>query len=169
MGKTLVGLSERKLEEKPIFDKRFVIEVAELFHVHYRNLRIVLSQADWEAFGRGCADAWQRWVQRGKPECAHGTHIELCRKDVASSPVSDELCAVNLNKNLYALHEGKIFAEGAGLEDQTYIHLKMRDLRIEMTEKEFLIFADVVRKAEAQLLGPCGDYPKEKRVDGYEV
>ncbi len=153
MGKTLIALSDKKLEGKPIFDRRMVVEVAESFHFHYRNLRIVLSQADWEQFGRGCADAWYRWVQRGKPEAKHGQHIELCRKEVASSPISNELCAVNLNKNLYAENAGRIYAEGAELEDETYVHLKVRDVRLELTKKEFKELASAIKEASDVLQG----------------
>lgn len=146
MGKTLIGLSSKKLEGKPVFDRRMVVEVAETFHFHYRNLRIVLSQKDWEEFGKGLSDAWTRWVQRGKPLCS-SKHIELCRKEVASKPIDNDLCRVNLNKNLYAEHEGQIFADGAELEDDTYIHLKIRDLRIELTKAEFKILAEAVKEA----------------------
>ena len=147
MGKTIVNLADGKLEGKAIFDNRMVVEVCETFHVHYRNLRIALSHKDWEQFGKGMNDAWTRWVQRGKPENKQGTHIELCRKEVASNPVDNEYCKVNLNKNLYEMHDGKIFAEGADLLDDTYIHLKIRDLRLELTKAEFKELARVIKEA----------------------
>ena len=147
MGHTIVNLADRKLDGSPIFDKRLVVEVAETFHVHYRNLRIVLSQKDWEAFGKGMADAWKRWNDRGCPPAGSG-HIELCRKEVAESPIDNDLCKVNLNKNLYAVNEGRIFAEGAELMDDQYIHLKVRDLRLELTKKEFKELATAIKEAD---------------------
>jgi hypothetical protein len=147
MGQTIIALADKKLEGKPIFDKRMVVEVAESFHFHYRNLRIVLSQTDWEQFGKGLNDAWLRWLQRGKPEAKKGQHIELCRKDVATVPLDSDYCKVNLNKNLYAENEGRIYAEGAELEDDLYVHLKIRDLRIELTKKEFKVLAEAIKEA----------------------
>lgn len=147
MGRTIVNLADGKLSGKAIFNNRLVVEVCETFHVHYRNLRIVLSQKDWESFGKGMNDAWVRWNQRGKPPCGSG-HIELCRKEVASDPVDNEHCKVNLNKNLYELHEGKIFSEGADLQEDTYIHLKIRDIRLELTKAEFKELAKVVKEAD---------------------
>jgi hypothetical protein len=147
MGRTVVGLATRKLEGQPIFPKRMVVEVAETFHLHYRNLRIALSQKDWEEFGKGLNDAWVRWCQRGKPEAKQGQHIELCRKEVASLPITNDLCAVNLNKNLYAENDGRIYAEGAELDDELYIHLKVRDLRIELTKAEFKVLAEAMKDA----------------------
>jgi hypothetical protein len=151
MGQTLVSLADKKLEGQPIFDKRMVVEVAESFHFHYRNLRIVLSQADWESFGKGVADAWKRWLDRGKPEAKKGQHIELCRKEVASSPIDNDFCKVNLNKNLYAENEGRIFAEGAEFSDETYLHVKVRDIRLEFSKEEFKIFSDAICEARETL------------------
>lgn len=146
MGRTLINLADKKLEGKAIFNNRLVVEVAETFHVHYRNLRIVLSQVDWESFGKGMSDAWKRWEQRGKPSCGE-KHLELCRKEVAVSPIDNDLCRVNLNKNLYAENEGRIFAEGADLIDEQYIHMKVRDLRLEFTKAEFKTLAEVIKEA----------------------
>lgn len=148
MGKTIIGLAEEKFEEKAIFNNRLVVEVCETFHVHYRNLRIVLSQKDWESFGKGMNDAWTRWVQRGRPSCSSANHIELCRKEVAVSPIDNDSCKVNLNKNLYEQNEGKIFAEGADLLDDVYIHLKIRDLRLELTKAEFKVLAKAIKEAD---------------------
>lgn len=152
MGQTIAVLSEKAIEGKPIFDKRFVIEVCEAVHIHYRNLRIILSSADWKNLGKGIADAWKRYEARGCPATEVGTHIELCRKEVASDPIGDDSVKVNLNKNLYELNEGKIFAEGAELLDQSrYIHLKIRDLRVELTLSEFLSVADAIGEAKEKI------------------
>ena len=47
MGHTILPLADRKLGEKAIFNNRFVVEIAETVHVHYRNLRINMSLRDW--------------------------------------------------------------------------------------------------------------------------
>lgn len=146
MGKTIVNLADKKFPEHAIFNNRLVVEIAETVHFHYRNLRIALSEQDWKEFGKGMSDAWKRWNERGCPPTGSG-HIELCRKEVAKNPIDKDFCKVNLNKNLYALHEGRIFADGAELDDETYIHLKVRDIRLELTKEEFKILAEAVKEA----------------------
>jgi hypothetical protein len=147
MGHTLLPLANKKLNACAIFNNRFVVEIAETVHVHYRNLRINLSLTDWISMAQGMSDALKRWKDRGSPEPAQGTHIELCRKEVVKYPIDLDICKVNLNKNLYLQHDGKIFAEGAGLEDEQYIHLKIRDLRIELTKEDFKVLAEAVKEA----------------------
>lgn len=147
MGQTIQKLSERKLSKPAVFDTRFVVESCESFHFHYRNLRINLSFQDWMSLGRGFSDAFLRWIRKGSPT---GGHAELCRKIVATQ-AHDEGIKINLNKNLYAPNGGKIFSEGADLHGETYIHLKYRDLRLEMTMDEFMILAEAVKEAESKL------------------
>ena len=147
MGQTLLPLADKKIGEKTIFNNRFVVEIAETVHVHYRNLRINMSLTDWVSMARGMADSLKRWQDRGKPEPKEGTHLELCRKDVATVPLNSDYCKVNLNKNLYAENEGRIYSDGAELDDAQYIHLKIRDLRLELTKDDFKILADAVKEA----------------------
>jgi hypothetical protein len=146
VGHTIIALADRKFPEHAIFNNRLVVEVAETIHFHYRNLRIALSEQDWKEFGKGMSDAWKRWNDRGCPPAGSG-HIELCRKEVAKNPIDKDFCKVNLNKNLYAVNEGRIFAEGAELADDTYIHVKVRDVRLEFTKEEFKIFSEAIKEA----------------------
>jgi hypothetical protein len=150
MGHTIQRLAQRELKEKAVFDTRLVVEVAEKMHIHYRNLRLLLSVTDWEQFAKGIVDAYSRWQRRGMPQPAQGVHIELCRKEVAHDAVNEGI-KVNLNDNLYINNEGKIFAEGADFLDKTYIHLKIRDMRLEMSLDEFNELADAITEAKAKL------------------
>lgn len=147
MGQTLTALAKAELSDPAIFNNRFVVESCEDFHFHYRNLRIRLSYADFRQFAKGFSDAYLRWEKQGAPV---GGHTELCRKKVATLPKNDGV-QVNLNKNLYKQNEGGIYSEGCDLKDDKYIHLKSRDLRIEMTIDEFKTFSDVVIKAREAL------------------
>lgn len=151
MGQTIRNLSKKELKEKSIFNNRFVIEVCEKVHFHYRNLRIVLSQTDWEELAKGIRDSLDRWKKLGSPEPKEGTHIELCRKEVAKEPLFDNEISINLNKNLYLQNEGKIYSEGAELDDKSYIHLKIRDTRLELRPSEFLLLAEAVEEAKKEL------------------
>ena len=151
MGHTLNSLSEKQADSRVIFHHRFVVECCEAFHVHYRNLRIILSERDFVSMAEGMQSALKRWRDRGSPETSKETHIELCRKEVALRPVDDNKFKVNLNDNLYLKNDGKIFADGAGLEDKQYIHLKIRDLRVELTIAEFNDLADTIKEAQEKL------------------
>lgn len=149
MGQTLKNLSYRKAKERAVFDNRFVVEVCEKFHVHYRNLRILLNTQDWLSVAKGFKDALERWEKLGKPEAQEGVHYELCRKNIVGS---EDMIKVNLNKNLYPKYEGKIFSEGHVIQDKEYIHLKIRDLRIEMSISEFEQLAEVIKDAKEKLV-----------------
>lgn len=150
MGHTLSNLSEKVIEEKSIFNNRFVIEVCERVHTHYRNLRIVQSLDDWVTMADGFRDALDRWKRRGCPGTGKGKHIELCRKNIVVFDKGEKI-QVNLNENLYNHHQGKIFAEGADFTEEKYIHLKYRDLRLEMSVAEFKEFSDAVSEARKGL------------------
>jgi len=151
MGQTIRNLSTRELDTKAIFNNRFVVEICEKVHVHYRNLRILMSLEDWISMAQGMRDSLRRWEERGMPNPEEGVHIELCRKEVAKNPLQDKDLKINLNNNLYAKHEGRIFAEGADFKDQDYIHLKIRDLRLELSQSEFNELAKAVKEASEKL------------------
>lgn len=150
MGQTLKNLSSKELTSKTIFDNRFVIEIAEKVHIHYRNLRLNLSMQDWISLCQGCIDAFNRWKKLDCPENKQGIHIELCRKKIATEAHNDGI-KVNLNNNLYNHNKEKIFSEGAEFTDEKYIHLKVRDIRLEMPILEFKLLAQAIKEADEQL------------------
>ena len=149
MGQKIQVLSERKLSRKSVFNNRFVVEVCETIHVHYRNLRLLLSVTDWEMLSKGMVDAFDRWRKRGEPDPGKH-HIELCRKQVATFPHNDGIM-ISLNKNLYKPNEGRIYSAGAAIDDKEYIHFKYRDLRMEMTIEEFRELSDTFKEAREKL------------------
>lgn len=100
------------------------------------------------SLAKGFSDAFLRWVRKGSP--VEG-HAELCRKTVATQ-AKDEGIKVNLNRNLYGVNGGKIFSEGAGLEGDEYVHVKYRDLRLEMTKEEFIEMAECFEEAKSNLI-----------------
>jgi len=150
MGQSLKSLSKRDISGRSIFNNRLVVEVCEKMHLHYRNLRITLSLSDFIEFSRGLKMAYERWVSIGTPEPKKGIHIELCRRKVGTEAHNDAI-QVNLNNNLYNANKDKIYAEGADFSDKCYIHLKIRDLRLEMSIKEFKELADGIIEAKKRL------------------
>lgn len=155
MGQTIESLSRREISDRTIFNNRFVIELAENVHIHYRNLRIILGLEDFKKIGNGCSNAFQRWRSLGNPIPDKNKHIELARHSLSDSSYNAGI-QINLNKNLYKLNTGKIFAEGAGIDEDEYIHVKMHNLRLELTKKDFCTFADAIAEAHGKLLKQGG-------------
>lgn len=153
MGHTIKNLSTKEISPKTIFNNRFVVEVCECVHVHYRNLRIVLPIADFISIAEGMANSLTRWKKQGSPEPSEHTHIELCRKDVAHTKIAGDEIKVNLNTNLYNKNQGRVFAEGADFQDPAYIHLKIRDLRVELSVDEFNQLSEAIMEAH-KILNP---------------
>lgn len=149
MGQTITNLAKRQIGQKSIFNNRMVVEICEKMHFHYRNFRIVQTLDDFIAMAEGIASSLERWKKRGCPGTG-SRHIELCRKQVAVADFSDTV-EVNLNKNLYLENEGHIFSEGANFKEPTYVHIKLRDVRIECSVEEFKIIAETLNEAQKRL------------------
>lgn len=149
MGQTIYKLSSRKLSRQPVFPNRFVVEICEKVHTHYKNIRIVNSLYDWVNWAEGVRDSLDRWKKRGCPGTSKDKHIELCRKKVISEDEGDSL-EINLNKNLYNVVDG-IFSEGAKIDDEQYIHFKIRDVRIELSISDFKEICHAVKEAEERI------------------
>jgi len=150
VGKVILPLSEGELSDKTIFDRRFVIECCETFHLHWRNLRLELSADNWiqlvEAFEQGIA----KWRAHGSPR-SH-PHLELARflmdtsQIVNGSTANAELCE-NLYKTLRETH-------GADAEfwvEDAFVHFHYRDLRVEMPIADFLQFSKTMTEAHTKL------------------
>ena len=151
MGHTLKNLAFEVINLKSIFNHRFVVELCESVHVHYRQLRITMNINDWVQMAEGMRDALNRWEKTGKVGPEVGKHIELCRKEVAKHHGGSNDIRINFNENLYPKHDGRIFSEGAEFDDPHYIHLKIRDLRLEMSLDEFNRLAKAVSEAKESL------------------
>lgn len=150
MGHTIEQLAKRTIGKKSIFSNRFVVEICEKVHTHYRNIRIVQSLDDFINMAEGFASSLERWKKRGCPGTG-SRHIELCRKQVAVADFSDTV-EINLNENLYKKNAGGIFAEGSEFsEEESYIHVKIRDVRIEMGLGEFNEIAEAFKEAQEKL------------------
>lgn len=151
MGRTIEKLSERNIGKKCIFNNRFVIELCEKAHIHYRNIRIVQTLDDFISTAESFVSALDRWKKRGCPGTGVNQHIELCRKKIAIFEDSDTV-QINLNENLYKKNDGGIFAEGAEFnEEEKYIHLKIRDVRVELSIQEFKEISKAFKEAEEKL------------------
>lgn len=151
MGRTINKLSEKNIGKKSIFNNRFCTELCESAHIHYRNIRLTMTLDEFITIAEGFVQSLDRWKKRGCPGTGIGQHIELCRKKIAITDESDKI-QINLNDNLYKKNEGGIFAEGAEFfEDDKYIHLKIRDMRIELSLVEFQELAEAIKEAQEKI------------------
>jgi len=150
MGHTVKPLSLVEISKHSVFNNRFVIEICERVHTHYRNLRIIQPLDEFITIAEGINQALERWKKRGCPGTGKGMHIELCRKQIALNEESNKI-QVNLNDNLYNKNVDGIYSLGADFSDPQYIHIKYRDLRLEMSIPEFKEFADAVSKAAREV------------------
>lgn len=151
MGQTIEKLSGRDLPNKAIFNNRFVIEICERVHVHYRNWRITQPLDEFITMADGFNKSLERWKKRGCPGTGNGVHIELCRAKIAIVDENKDI-QINLNKNLYRENEGSIFAEGANFNEENYIHLKIRDTRIELSIEEFKLLTEASVEAYGKII-----------------
>lgn len=55
------GISPRRFE---VEESTYPTLPETTIHLHYRNLRIEFSHAEWREFHRGVSDAWRAWLTR---------------------------------------------------------------------------------------------------------
>ncbi|MBX2989653.1 MAG: glycosyltransferase [Bacteroidetes bacterium] len=143
MGKTLLPLVAAKIPKKTIFDKRFVIECCETFHFHWRNLRLELTHENFLDFVATFEQALHNWRNAGSPSSA--PHFEMGRMRIANPICTPDDFKIEVCENLYKTHETS--KDSHFLEEDTFVHMHYRDLRVEMANNDFLRFAGTVRAA----------------------
>lgn len=148
MGKILTTLARSNVPRGSIFGERFVVECCERFHVHVRNLRLDLSPDDWRRLLTAVEEAGTAWRAAGEPD--QHPHLELGRAKLPSANASDEL-SIELCENLYK--QWPTGWDSSFHHDDSFVHFHWRDMRVEMSNAEFLHVADQVRAAATTLRG----------------
>lgn len=105
---------------------------------------------DFVKIAEGFKDGLDRWKKRGCPGTSKEHHIELCRKKIESESENDNV-VINLNENLYIKNKDAIFSEGADFEDPEYVHLKIGDIRVELSIQDFEVLGDAIIEAKEKL------------------
>ncbi len=146
MGKILKILASTKLPKNTIFSDRFVAECCETFHFHFRNLRFEVTRDDFLQLRQALREIEENYVRHGEPKSHH--HLELCRAVLNPQNSSQEL-SVELCENIYK----KYFTgwDSHFHNEDTFIHLHWRDMRIEMSNAEFIEFGKAVSQAYKKL------------------
>jgi hypothetical protein len=150
MGKVIAPLAEGTVPEHTIFDRRFVLECCERFHVHWRNLRLELTADNWIEFVRTFEEAIATWRAHGSPR--EHTHLELAKylmdldEVVHPTTVGVELCE-NLYKTVRETHG----QDAEFWEEDAFVHFHYRDMRFEMSIVDFLGFSKAMSDARHKL------------------
>ncbi|HWB23113.1 MAG TPA: glycosyltransferase [Gaiellaceae bacterium] len=133
-----------------VFDRRFVLECCERFHIHWRNIRLELTPENWIGFVNTFEQAIATWRANGSPR--QHEHLELARylmdtsEIVHPTEVEVELCE-NLYKNLRETHG----ADAEFWEEDAFVHFHYRDMRFEMSIEDFLGFSKAMADGRERL------------------
>ena len=77
MAKIIAPLANANVPVNTVFDRRLVIECCERFHIHWRNVRLELTPANWDGFVNTFEQAIATWRANGSPR--QHEHLELAR------------------------------------------------------------------------------------------
>ncbi len=143
MGKVIKRLASRSISQTTLYDRRVVLECAETFHLHWRNVRLEMSHANFRSFIAMLQRAMEAWKHHGSPEAA--TYLELGSMTVEKPVCYPDEFKIELCEYPCAAESGQ---EHSGCHHEPdYVHLHYRDLRVEMSLQDFGTFASVVTQA----------------------
>jgi len=144
----------------------FTVEIAENYHIHYRNYRLVMNKKEFMYFMAGMKQALQKWQELGSPDANPNQPVDtpptyllnLGIEPIRSEPAKNE----EWRKIMVELQK---YAEWAQRDD--FMHLHYKDLRIDLTINEFLEFASIIADAKNHLT----TYLRQKRgqVEGETI
>jgi tRNA A-37 threonylcarbamoyl transferase component Bud32 len=150
MGKVIRHLAEGTVPDKTIFDRRFVAECCETFHVHWRNLRLELSPENWKQMLAAFLEADRVWRANGSPD--KHPHLELTRFLRSGDTLNGTSVGAELCENLYKTAPPPFGTDAEFYEEDEFVHFHYRDLRVEMSVEDFLAFSAVMAEARERLL-----------------
>src|SRR4051794_1563634 len=150
MGKVIRRLAAGTVPEQTIFDKRFVAECCETFHLHWRNLRLELTPGNWSDMLAAFNEADRKWREAGSPP--EHSHLELTRFLRSEPAINGTSVGAELCENLYKTAPPEFSRDAEYYEDDEFVHFHYRDLRVEMSVEDFLGFSGVMTEARERLL-----------------
>ena len=145
MGHTRKILSSDSIKSSPVFStNKLAIEVAENFHIHYRNYRLELDHVEFEIIARSFTEAYAKWQLLRKPES-----VQYKYKGDKNIFLSQSLLPA-----LPSLLNSETNSNSTRVEIQQwadYIHFHYKDFRFEFSIDEFEEFSKVVCKGASKL------------------
>lgn len=138
MGHNLQVLATKNIGAPKLAPVWFQTELAQEFHLHVRNLRVLFGTGEYEIFCKGIAQSYKSWVEGGKQHCGPGVFALLHRLNELpkQSEFDNELFQIELQDPQF---EGDM------------IHFHYRNNRFHMTKEEFEEFALVTLEALTNL------------------
>ncbi len=157
MGYTRKIIDTKKVSDVPTFyTSSLRIDLAENFHLHYRNFRIEMSAKEFSRVAKSYFISWIKWNFLGRPSVR---------------PTDDHLVLYS-TKIPEKIGEGNDLVRGSELtvelQHQTdYIHLHYRGSRIEFSVDEFKDFAEVISNSKTKIESDpdLKDYPKRVGIN----
>lgn len=146
MGQNKQNLSENFLNPLSIFPNRAVVECDETIHLHWRNLRLEMSDEDFLAFCDMVLKSYSSYLMN-KHKTNEGQHIELS-KCAIKNPIQPTRLKIDEQVNLYKILQ---YPDAEFYKEDTFIVIRLRDLRIEMGIEEFNTFYQTMSKAHDKL------------------
>jgi hypothetical protein len=151
MGITRTVLSWRRLARQCIFySDSLRIDLAENFHLHFRNIRLTFSPGEFARVTRAFVRSYFEWRLLGRP--AHVSPDQYVPFVTALLPLLE-------GEDFERARAAELAVE---LQQQTdYIHLHYRNLRLELTIDEFTEFALTIEASRRELdVSGAGDAPR---------
>lgn len=145
MGVTLNLFSSNKVQVKTVFSRRISIERAETFHIHYRNMRLELSESNFRVFAKSLVNAYNNYLQNTGIQVEGQVFLDLNEEIDDTKLIKPEELKIELCRNLYKENIDNIFGRYAEFyNDAVYFHIHFRDIRLGLSIEDFFIFSSSI-------------------------
>jgi len=151
MGHILRNLAKKEINKSSMHYPRFLsIERCEDFHIHWRNLRIELSQQEFEQFCQGIYLAYFNWNKRGRLPPEPDKDWKSINPDYLYI-IPDIGYETQKYPTRIVIEEQKV-PDWKKAITPTWIHLHYKCFRFDLSKEEFLELAEVIEEAKNKLI-----------------
>ena len=145
MGNPIDTLSEKYFSGAPLYVEFVRVEQCECIHIHWRDLRILMTVEQFKRFFETLKDAYKIWDKELSPE----KDVLLISSNIPESPLF----------------------EGRGLIEEQHgelIHFHYADLRLELQPQTFLMMTRLFEQAKRKYNQKRVRYLPVKDIDPYD-
>lgn len=141
MGNTIKMLANNDVKEvSDIYSDMHTIERCEDFHIHWRNLRMIFTEKEFEIFCSAIMIAQEKWKKQGKPHPEEG-------KSMPDYLFTRKVDPVHGRRPVDFMIEVQ---GGLPYMPKNMIHIHYKSLRLDVSHKEFLELAEVMSRAKKE-------------------
>lgn len=158
MGHCKKILSSKTVEAVPKFlSNQGVIELAENFHLHYRNYRLEMDHSEFETMSKAFIEAYTKWNIGGRKEFVRYKYAG--DRNIVLSKFN-----LNAHPSIHN-HETSVNSIRAEIQKNAdHIHIHYKDFRFEFTLSEFEDFASLLEDGLKELRNVLSESPSPKRI-----